>query len=25
VNLGGGLYAKPGMRQHFYELWRTGS
>jgi SAM-dependent methyltransferase len=24
VNLGGGLYAKPGMRQHFYELWRTG-
>jgi SAM-dependent methyltransferase len=25
VNLGGGLYAKPGMRQHFYELWRTGA
>jgi SAM-dependent methyltransferase len=24
VNLGGGLYAKPSMRQHFYELWRTG-
>ena len=23
VNLGGGLYAKPEMRQHFYELWRT--
>jgi SAM-dependent methyltransferase len=23
VNLGGGLYAKPSMRQHFYELWRT--
>jgi len=22
VNLGGGLYAKPAMRQHFYELWR---
>ena len=25
VNLGGGLFAKPGMRQHFYELWRTGT
>lgn len=24
VNLGGGLYAKPAMRPHFYELWRTG-
>jgi hypothetical protein len=24
VNLGGGLFAKPAMRQHFYELWRTG-
>ena len=24
VNLGGGLYAKPAMRQHFYELWKTG-
>jgi SAM-dependent methyltransferase len=24
VNLGGGLYAKPSMRGHFYELWRTG-
>lgn len=24
VNLGGGLYAKPGMRPHFYELWCTG-
>jgi SAM-dependent methyltransferase len=23
VNLGGGLYAKPTMRQHYYELWRT--
>jgi SAM-dependent methyltransferase len=22
ANLGGGLYAKPAMRQHFYELWR---
>jgi SAM-dependent methyltransferase len=25
VNLGGGLYAKPAMRPHFYELWQTGS
>lgn len=25
VNLGGGLFAKPAMRQHFYELWRTGT
>ena len=24
VNLGGGLYAKPSMRPHFYELWCTG-
>lgn len=24
VNLGGGLYAKPTMRQHYYELWQTG-
>jgi SAM-dependent methyltransferase len=24
VNLGGGLYAKPAMRPHFYELWCTG-
>lgn len=23
VNLGGGLYAKPAMRQHYCELWRT--
>ena len=23
VNLGGGLYAKPAMRQHYYELWTT--
>ena len=23
VNLGGGLYAKPTMRQHYYELWTT--
>lgn len=23
VNLGGGLYAKPTMRQHYYELWST--
>ena len=23
VNLGGGLYAKPTMRQHYYELWIT--
>jgi hypothetical protein len=22
VNLGGGLYAKPAMRPHFYELWK---
>jgi SAM-dependent methyltransferase len=25
VNLGGGLYAKPSMRPHFYELWRIGA
>jgi len=25
VNLGGGLYAKPAMRPHYYELWRTGA
>ena len=24
VNLGGGLYAKPVMRPHYYELWVTG-
>jgi trans-aconitate methyltransferase len=24
VNLGGGLYAKPQMRDHYYELWLTG-
>jgi SAM-dependent methyltransferase len=24
VNLGGGLYAKPCMRDHYFELWRTG-
>jgi hypothetical protein len=24
LNLGGGLYAKPSMRPHFYELWLTG-
>lgn len=24
VNLGGGLYARPRMREHFYELWVTG-
>jgi hypothetical protein len=24
VNLGGGLYATPAMRQHYYELWRVG-
>lgn len=24
VNVGGGLYAKPSMRQHYYELWVTG-
>ena len=23
VNLGGGLYAKPEMRPHFYELWKV--
>jgi hypothetical protein len=23
VNLGGGLYAKPAMRRHYYELWTT--
>ena len=23
VNLGGGLYATPAMRQHYYELWVT--
>jgi SAM-dependent methyltransferase len=23
VNLGGGLYAKPAMRPHFYELWKA--
>ena len=23
VNLGGGLYAKPSMRPHYFELWRT--
>ena len=23
VNLGGGLYTKPAMRQHYYELWVT--
>ena len=23
VNLGGGLYAKPAMRPHFYELWKS--
>lgn len=23
VNLGGGLYARPTMRQHYYELWTT--
>jgi hypothetical protein len=21
VNLGGGLYAKPAMRPHYFELW----
>lgn len=25
VNLGGGLYAKPAMREHYFELWCTGS
>jgi SAM-dependent methyltransferase len=25
VNLGGGLYAKPSMRPHFYELWSIGA
>ena len=24
VNLGGGLYAKPAMRPHYFELWATG-
>jgi SAM-dependent methyltransferase len=24
VNLGGGLYAKPSMREHYFELWCTG-
>jgi trans-aconitate methyltransferase len=24
VNLGGGLYAKPRLREHYYELWVTG-
>lgn len=23
VNMGGGLYAKPEMRPHFFELWKT--
>jgi SAM-dependent methyltransferase len=23
VNLGGGLYAKPSMREHYFELWST--
>ena len=23
VNLGGGLYAKPTMRDHYFELWST--
>jgi SAM-dependent methyltransferase len=25
VNLGGGLYAKPAMRDHYFELWCTGA
>lgn len=25
VNLGGGLYAKPTMRDHYFELWCTGA
>jgi SAM-dependent methyltransferase len=25
VNLGGGLYAKPAMRDHYFELWSTGA
>ncbi len=25
VNLGGGLYAKPSMRPHYFELWNTDS
>jgi SAM-dependent methyltransferase len=25
VNLGGGLYAKPALRQHYFELWVTHS
>ena len=25
VNLGGGLYAKPSMREHYFELWCTGA
>jgi predicted TPR repeat methyltransferase len=25
VNLGGGLYAKPAMRDHYFELWCTGT
>jgi SAM-dependent methyltransferase len=25
VNLGGGLYVKPAMRRHYYDLWCTGT
>ena len=25
VTLGGGLYAKPVMRDHYFELWCTGA
>ncbi len=25
VNLGGGLYVKPAMREHYFELWCTGA